>query len=399
MGLVFLVEATMSAWRSMAAVGLMAGVGLVCSAGCGDLGRQNAGESAQSEVPAVARAPAKQPRLVVDETNHTFETLNPTDPCHYDFVVRNEGDAPLKLTLGGLSCNCLVSEIPEKPIPPGDEAKVRVGAKTSQVEGEFAHRATILTNDPTCKRLVLTIRGVVRRYLVADPPAIIVPEISIDTPTWAKTIVFSQVWDQWEVESVKPMPPSLQWKIEPASRDALASLQAKRGYRIDVMLPPDLPTGSFSGALELSVRVGNEGQKRSLRVPIEGQVPKLRTVWGEAVDVFGVIDIGTLRLGEGSRKAVLLKVRGKHRQLKIERVDKTPEFLQVRVTPLSNPGLYRIEVEVPPDAPPCDYQGKGEDAMGWFRILTDHPQMPEILALKVAFAVRSEMEFPSRKAP
>jgi hypothetical protein len=340
--------------------------------------------------------PPEQPKLVVDQTSHTFEALNPNDPCYYDFVVRNEGDAPLKLAIGGLSCNCLVSEIPEKPIRPHAQGKVRVSAKTSQVEGEFTHSATILTNDPACKRLVLTIRGVVRRYLVGEPPAIILPEISIDTPTSAKTMVYSQVWDHWQIERVQPTPPSLQWKIEPASRDALASLQAKRGYRIDVTLPANLPTGPFSGALEVSVRVGEEGEKKNLRIPVEGQVPKLRTVLGDAVDAFGVIDIGTLRPGEGSRKAVLLKVRGKHRQLKIERVEKEPEFLQVRVTPLSNPGLYRIEVGVPPDAPPCDYQGKGEDSMGWFRILTDHPQMPEIVALKVAFAVRTEASLPRR---
>ncbi len=383
----------MSAWRWMMAVGLLGTVSLAGSAGCGGLSGPAADKAAQTEVSAETPEPEKKPRLVVDQTSHTFEALNPTDPCHYDFVVRNAGDAPLKLAIGGLSCHCLVSEIPEKPIPPHGEGKVRVGAKTSQVEGEFAHSATILTNDPARPRLVLSIRGVVRRYLVAEPPAIVVPEISLDAPTEAKTVVYSQVWDRLEIERVEPTPPSLQWKIEPEPQDALARLEAKCGHRVVVTLPSGLPQGHFSGSLNLWMRIGEKGENKNLRIPVEGQVPKLRTVLGDAVDVFGVIDIGTLRPGEGGRKAVLLKVRGKHRQLKIEKVEKKPEFLQVRVDPLSNPGLYRIEVEVPPDAPPCDY--RVDDAMGWFRILTDHPQMPEIVALKVAFAVRTEVGIPS----
>jgi hypothetical protein len=67
-------------------------------------------------------------------------------------------------------------------------------------------------------------------------------------------------------------------------------------------------------------------------------------------------------------------------------VETSPEFLEVRVSPYKSGseslGLYRIDVEVPPDAPMGNFLSEA----GEVRILTDHPKLP-VLEFEVAFAV------------
>ena len=80
-------------------------------------------------------------------------------------------------------------------------------------------------------------------------------------------------------------------------------------------------------------------------------------------------------------------MRDDHRELVVRQIETQPEVLQVRVTPY-NPetkalGLYRIDVEVPADAPSGDFMGARR---GHIRIATDHPER-SILDFDVMFAV------------
>ena len=94
-----------------------------------------------------------------------------------------------------------------------------------------------------------------------------------------------------------------------------------------------------------------------------------------------------------------MKVRDENRQLTVRHIEADPEFLRVKVTAYKSEspqlGLYRMEIEVPPDAPSCARMG---ERMGEIRLQTDHPRLPN-LQLKVELAVLSgEQERPSLAA-
>jgi hypothetical protein len=76
-----------------------------------------------------------------------------------------------------------------------------------------------------------------------------------------------------------------------------------------------------------------------------------------------------------------------HKRVVVRDVKTRPEFLSVRVAPLAPQasvlGVYRVQVEVPADAPNCDYT---DAAAGEIQIVTDHPLTP-VLKVNVVFRV------------
>jgi hypothetical protein len=92
-----------------------------------------------------------------------------------------------------------------------------------------------------------------------------------------------------------------------------------------------------------------------------------------------------LEQGNRIRETLLMKVNDPDRRLAAERIETEPAFLHARLVPYSggsmHAGLYRIEVEIPSDAPSGAFTGAHR---GVIRLRTDHPRLP-VIELKVDF--------------
>jgi hypothetical protein len=100
-----------------------------------------------------------------------------------------------------------------------------------------------------------------------------------------------------------------------------------------------------------------------------------------------VLLMGTVREGQPAHETVFLKLNDDRQQLTIRRIETEPPFLQARLAPLSDAsdrlGLYRIDVDLPADAPSCAYTAPHR---GRIRLRTDHPRLP-VIELKVDFCI------------
>lgn len=320
------------------------------------------------------------PRLVIDQTEYSFGDLDPADPCEHVFVVRNEGSGPLHLSAGATSCRCTISHLPERPIPPGGQAAIRLASKTSQSFGYFSHTAEVLTNDPACRVLRLRISGTVRNRLAADPPRVVFPAVRSGEEASAAVTVYSQTWEAFDVASVTLSHPALRCKIGPADSETLGRLKAQSGYRIELTAPGELPGQSFWETLQITAAPrGGAEQPQVLKVDISGTTLRRVGIFAPAMDGQGVVQLGTFASGEGAKTRVMVKVRDAHRALRVRGIVTEPEFIRAELTPL-NPsaeqhGLYAIQIEVPPGSPPGSYTGPGH---GRVQITTDHPHAPQI---------------------
>lgn len=338
-------------------------------------------------------APGGAPRAVVEQSTRDLGVLDPADPCKHLFVVRNEGTAPLRLAKAGTSCQCTVSVLPKGEIPPGMGGPVEVESKLDgQSEGPFRHTAAFLTNDPQTPRIELTIQGEVRSYLAVSPSGIHLGTLRRGQPAEASVLIGSQAWEAFSVAAVQSSIEGLAWDFQPAPPEKLAELNARSGYAATFRVPADRVGTGFSGWVEVVARGAREtpeGQERTIRIPLSGRVPPLRTVYGKEVDHEGVVRVGFLAQGKGAKVRLLLRVRGDDREIRVEKIETRPDFLKASVEPHggapADKGLYSIFIEVPEDAPLCNFWGP--DGMGEVRVLTDHPEMPEIVKLRVEFAV------------
>src|SRR5688572_22921904 len=72
------------------------------------------------------RAKTVTPQAVTDETEFDFGVMDPLTMGSHVFVIRNAGDAPLRLQAGPTSCKCTLSNVAQNEIPPGGSGEVRL---------------------------------------------------------------------------------------------------------------------------------------------------------------------------------------------------------------------------------------------------------------------------------
>jgi hypothetical protein len=85
-----------------------------------------------------------------------------------------------------------------------------------------------------------------------------------------------------------------------------------------------------------------------------------------------------------------MKLSDERRRLGIQQIETEPAFLHARLVPYAGgpngAGLYRLEVEIPGDAPACACTGPHR---GQVRLRTDHPRLRTI-DLQVDFVLTTE---------
>ncbi len=331
-----------------------------------------------------------RPTAIVDEPEADLGILDPTEKIEKLFTIRNEGEAALVLTRGGTSCKCTMSTLPGEPILPGEAAVVRVSTKSDVTEGKFDHHATILTNDPENQRIELRIYGKFEKVIAFDPPRLILTSLNREKPTEISAVVYSQLFRNFELASMESSLGGLSWEVEPAETRTLENLEARCGYRLRLKLPPSEMTGAFWDTLRVTARSDDTPPEvREVTWQIAGSAQPRAEMSGQKLAADKVLRIGSLRRWQGAKERLTLTVHDDHRNLKIEAIETTPEFLEVDVVPMvpekPDSGLYWVHVTVPKDAPASNYNGtrKGE-----IRIITDHPVLP-VMSFSVQFAVTS----------
>ena len=251
----------------------------------------------------------RAPKAVVDQPLKKLGVIETPEEFAATFVIRNQGDAPLELCRGPSTCRCTVSELPDHPIPPGGRGEVHVGfsaaaRRDTLKTGRLSQGVTVLSNDPDHPSVLLEIEATVRCRLAAAPSpitlAICSSELPLEEKRSARTLIYSQTWDRFELAAVRTSRRGITCRIERASAKELDPFQARSGYRVHVALPGDMPDGRFAESVEFAARPAASAEPpRPLELHIGGSVDGRVTVFGPKVDDHGVLRLGVLQDGQG----------------------------------------------------------------------------------------------------
>ncbi len=342
--------------------------------------KDEAGTEAQSDDTTNEESPDKHPKAVIDQVEHDFGVMEQTGMCQWSFTIANEGEAPLKLDRGPTTCKCTMSALPPHPIPPGVLAEVQVGSKTENKEGFFSHSATIYTNDPDNDSIRLTIKGIIQKFLATQPAEIVFPTLQRGQAANGQAVVYSQAWSKFAIEDVSSSLEGLTWEISPAGAETLADLKAQSGYRIKVTVPVDAECSGVRTSLDMKIVPEDKPDDvREFSLGILGNVPPRLRLRGRSLAIGRVLDLGTMLQGQTAKERLTMTIHDEVREIEVRRIETEPKFLKVDVVPYkegaSSLGVYRIDVEVPPDATPCSYQ---RPKFGKIVIETDHPRIPKV---------------------
>lgn len=123
--------------------------------------------------PAMAQEKAAEskggPKIQVDSPKFDFKEAWAGESIKHTFIVRNTGDAVLKITRVKPSCGCTVADF-DKVIPPGGSGKVAVTVNTKKLRSQVTKTVTIESNDASNPQYRVTMAGKVKQRFKIDPP-------------------------------------------------------------------------------------------------------------------------------------------------------------------------------------------------------------------------------------
>jgi len=347
------------------------------------------------EVPA---ADTPRPKAVVEQEHFDFGRMDLHAEGSHDFLIRNEGDAPLRLTAGDTSCRCTLSEVSEQPIPPGQSAKVNLTWHPTDEIGSYRQTATVHTNDPRRPRITLTIFGEVTVAIRTVPSEVVVSQMPSGEPAEADVRLYSYLDQPLELQGWEFLSESTRAYFE---AETLPLPEAKLddepdatgGLLLRVRIKPGLPPGPFQQRIRLRT---NQEAVPTLEIPISGKVVSDIGIVGPGWnDEYGMLDFGTVSRRVTTVRRLLLIARGEHRHdLRFRPKQIDPELLEVTIGEPAgiNDGAAvqtPLFVRIPEGSPSVNRLGSEQAKLGKVVLATGHPDTPE-LVLRVRLAVKAD---------
>jgi hypothetical protein len=297
------------------------------------------------------------PRAVTPNFSCLVEGAVGDDPS-CEFVVRNDGNATLKLTTvkapQGISIEGAGSDV-----APGKEKKIRALIDTSIVVGKATVPVTIGTNDPERPELPLEVRVNIRAYLVARPGfARYIYVQKAREGTIAQTIgaVDGAPFQVLGVESPYPY-------LRVTSREATPEERRPEWpgsqWRVETTLLQDAPVGAVSG--NVVVRTDHPKQK-AVWVPVSGFVRPIIAVTPPQAKLSVVNPVSTpeVRLHLKNFADETIELTG---------ASTTVKGILAAVKPLEAGRVYEVVLSFAPDMPDGPFQGT-------VQIRTASPKIP-----------------------
>jgi len=330
-----------------------------------------------------------QPKAVIDETEYDFGRMEVGEEREHVFMIRNEGEAPLKIKKGKTTCQCTVSDVETGELAVGASAKITLKWKPTVQAEQFGKGAAILTNDPENKVISLKILGMVAPRLITYPSNNWdVPEILNDEPTVFSGQVVSPVMDKFQIVALECKSPFVSAESLPADPEKLKVHNGLSGFQIRVSISPELPLGAFAIPLTIKTDVpertsdGKLGSEMSVEVLISGRRRGPFRIVGRAWDEDQmVMMLGTFNAIDGKKLTLPVFVRGTPQEgLKFtEPPQCDPPALQATLAPdekaTGKHARYLLTLEYPAGSPRVTFL---KDHPASVRLHTNHPGAREV---------------------
>lgn len=124
--------------------------------------------SAGAQQVSVTKVPAGEslealPRLILDQPVHEAGEIEAGTTITHEFIIKNEGRAPLLISEVRAGCGCIVPAF-DKNIAPGDSGKVTISMKVYREWAGHSLRRTawVITNDPISPQVRLTMNATIK---------------------------------------------------------------------------------------------------------------------------------------------------------------------------------------------------------------------------------------------
>jgi len=343
-------------------------------------------------------APAEggpMPRIVVDQDEFNFGTIEVDSHVRHSFKISNFGSYPLVIESGGTSCGkCTFSDLEgERVIRPSQSTDVVVEYHGVTAIDHFRQGAVLITNDPERPRVTLAVTGKVRSSFSVMPSKLVLGQLSAGEERLVELRVLAYLIDDLQVSSPeflnKNTAEFFEADFQPLPTDQLPA-DVKSGVLVKIHVKPGLPFGAVRQTIRLASNL--EGQEQ-IEVPLDATVEGDISISGPRFDDKNrVLSLGAVSAENGSKNTVMVIVRGPHRQgveFKVTSCD--PPWLKAEVGTTVAPAGSSVArtpltIEIPTGSPASVHMGNAQGKLGVVELESTHPHAKQ-LKIFVQFAV------------
>jgi hypothetical protein len=310
-------------------------------------------------VAAFALADAGKPKAVAAEPIKDMGVVPKGEKVTHDFLIRNDGNAPLEITEVRPACGCTVADF-DKKIAPGQSGKVHVVVDTETFSGAIAKGVTAFTNDTETPQIELTIRAEVQPVIAVDPGYaryIIVQgepkEGKIEQTLWASDGA------PMAVTKVDSPYPFLKVDFHESKPDELLPEGKGKQWKIVMRLDRDAPVGALADYVRVTT---THAKQKMVEIPISGFVRPVVAVTPPTAD------FGSLELKEPFKRTFVVRAFSTE-PIKVTSVEGTLKGMDTQLQAVQEGREYQIHVTLKPGMAKGPFSGK-------LTIHTDSPKKP-----------------------
>ncbi len=285
-----------------------------------------------------------QPRAVVDEPIFDAGKVEKGGEINHDFVIRNTGDAPLRIEEVRPACGCTVADYDET-IAPGASGKVHAVLDTTDQDGGISKGLTVITNDPENPRLILTIKAVVAPVIYMRPGFARFVQSQGSGVGQVDQIIFADEFEGLEVVDIESPYPFLTAEAREATEEERIEEASGKQWVVSVKLDYDqAPVGSLADYLRVHT---NHPKQEVVSVPVSGFVRPMYVLTPSEAD-FGEIEVEE----DGTWAAMILKnFAAEDMSPTLDDASSLPEGVDVKLSPVEEGREYRLEITLGEDLP------------------------------------------------
>lgn len=275
------------------------------------------------------------PMIICDESEYFFGSVTNTETVEHEFIISNEGGAPLFISAARVDCGCVLTRLADKALAPGDRTKLGVKFNLKDRSGSQARRIIVESNDPAQPRLLLYLVGEAIAPMEIKPDRIYWGNIHTAAAAEKSCEIRFHENDESYINSIIPPDPSFAAE--------LITLKPRRIYKVIIRTVPPLRPGSFETALRL---LTDHPRFRTLEIPMQGRV---------VADIFAIPDELVLNPSEKGRNSrALLIYSGLKKKFKILKVELPVPEIKATIRSMATGGGYRLDLRNLTPSPDLD---------------------------------------------
>ena len=201
------------------------------------------------------------PNLACDEPEYQFGELDSSETVKHDFVIRNEGDEPLKITRVRPDCGCTLARLKDKTIAPGKQTSLSARLSLKGRHGKQRKRITLETNDPSQPRFVLYMTGHAVAVLETRPARLYWGNIRQNAAIEKTVDIVFRSNDVFHIKDVKSPSPAFTVITE--------NIDTGKFYKVRIALVPPLSLGRFNFPVIIKT---DHPRYPEIKIPMQGRV-------------------------------------------------------------------------------------------------------------------------------